>query len=109
MNWSALLISLVFAGVLAAPMQESLVEQARSEFDAGKYADAVQRLTAALSRAPKDAAVNYWLARCYYEQRQYDTAIKHAEAAVTLSPDNADYHRWLGRIYGGKAEQSHSF
>ena len=90
-------------------MQAQSLELARSDFDAGRYADAVQRLTATLGRTPKDAAVNYWLARCYYEQRQYDPAIKHAETAVTLSPDNAEYHRWLGRIYGAKAEQSQSF
>jgi tetratricopeptide (TPR) repeat protein len=109
MNLSALLISLIFAGALAAPVQEQSIEPARSDFDAGRYAEAVQRLTAALGRAPKDAAVNHWLARCYYEQRQYDLAIKHAEAAVTVAPDNAEYHRWLGRIYGEKAEQSNSF
>ena len=109
MNWSTLLISLILVGSLALPMQAQSLELARSDFDAGRYADAVQRLTAVLGRASKDAAVNYWLARCYYEQRQYDPAIKHAEAAVTLSPDNAEYHRWLGRIYGAKAEQSQSF
>src|SRR5262249_54991370 len=56
-----------------------------------------------------DAAVNYWLARTYYEQHNYDKAVAYAEDAVKLAPQNPEYQRWLGRVYGAKAEESRSF
>jgi tetratricopeptide (TPR) repeat protein len=109
MIWNILLVSFVLYVPLAPTAEEAAVETARSSFDAGKYAEAVKTLTAALDRAPQDAAINHWLGRCYYEQHRYDESITHAEAAVKLSPQNGEYERWLGRIYGAKAEQSHSF
>jgi tetratricopeptide (TPR) repeat protein len=109
MNWKALLISLVLIVPMSVAAEDQAIEAARADFSAGRYADAVKKLKSALDQAPKDAAINYWLARAYYEQRNYDEAEKHGEAAVKLMADNAEYHQWLGRIYGMKAEQSRSF
>jgi tetratricopeptide (TPR) repeat protein len=89
--------------------QQQALQTAQSHFAAGRFAEAVTMLTAALDLSPRDAAVNYWLARSYYEQHNYEKSITYAEAAVKLAPENGEYQRWLGRIYGAKAEQSHSF
>ncbi|PYS36644.1 MAG: hypothetical protein DMG14_24020 [Acidobacteria bacterium] len=107
--FSVLLMLLLLNPSPARPAEEQSVQTARSDFDAGRYADAVQRLTAALDLAPQDPSVHYWLARSYYEQGKYDNAIEHAETAVKLAPNNAEYQRWLGRAYGARAEESHSF
>src|SRR5262249_38297490 len=88
---------------------EQALQTAQSHFAAGRYAEAVSLLTAALDIAPQDAPINYWLAPSFYEQPNYDKTITYAQAAAPLSPENGDYERWLGRIYGAKAEQSHSF
>src|SRR5262245_22398716 len=106
---SALFILLLLNPSPATPPAEQAVQGARSDFDAGRYSDAVDRLTAVLDVAPQDAPVHYWLARSYYEQGKYDKAIEHAEVAAKLAPENGEYQRWLGRAYGAKAEQSHSF
>jgi tetratricopeptide (TPR) repeat protein len=104
-----LVFSLLIPGLSTRSTEQQTIELARSDFDAGRYADAVQKLTAALGAAPQDAAVNYWLARSYYEQRNYEQAVRYAEAAVKLAPQSSEYQRWLGRAYGAKAEESHSF
>src|SRR5262245_57864316 len=108
MMMNAFLISIILFGSPAAPAQQPL-ETARADMDAGRYAEAVKALTAALQAAPKDAALNHWLARAYYEQRSYDKAVTYAEASVKLAPENSEFQRWMGRIYGAKAEESHSF
>src|SRR5262245_37237139 len=96
-----LLIALNTGLTFQEPIQTVL-----SQFEAGKYSDAVKTLAAALTNDPKDASVHYWLARSYYEMRDYDNAIKYAESAVSLSPSNSEYYRWLGRPYGAEAEPS---
>src|SRR5262244_355185 len=105
---SALLISLILSSPLAESEQQAL-QAAQSHFAAGRYVEAQKLLTAALEAAPQDAAVNYWLARTYYEQHNYDKAVAYAEDAVKLAPQNPEYQRWLGRVYGAKAEESRSF
>src|SRR5262249_53152511 len=92
-----------------ATIEPQAVQVARSDFDAGRYSEAVKTLTAALNLAPQEPSVHYWLARSYYEEHGYDKAITHAETATKLAPDNSEYQRWLGRAYGAKAEQSRSF
>jgi tetratricopeptide (TPR) repeat protein len=105
MTLTALLLS--FAVVITAPQHP--LENAQAHFDAGRYAEAVETLSAVLQTQPKDASIHYWLARSYYEQRAYDKAVTHAESAVKLAPQDAEFQRWLGRAYGAKAEQSRSF
>ncbi|PYS52999.1 MAG: hypothetical protein DMG13_14190 [Acidobacteria bacterium] len=108
------MIFLLFVSVLwnappsPAVLEES-IQDARSEFDSGKYKAAVKTLTSALAESPEDSSVHYWIARSYYELRDYDSAVNHAEIAVKLAPQDAEYNRWLGRAYGAKAEKSHSF
>jgi tetratricopeptide (TPR) repeat protein len=94
----------LLAAVLVGP-----IEAAQSDFEAGRYDDAIKALLAMHQTAPEDAAVNHWLSRTYYEEKNYDLAIEYGEQAVKGASQNAEYHRWLGRAYGAKAEQSRSF
>src|SRR5215813_4143804 len=105
----ALLISLILTTSPATESEQQALEAAQSHFAAGRYVEAQKLLTTALEAAPQDAAVNYWLARAYYEQHNYDKAVTYAEDAVKLAPRNPEYQRWLGRVYGAKAEESRSF
>jgi len=105
----ALLISLTLTTSPPTESEQQALQAAQSHFAAGRYVEAQKLLTAALEAAPQDAAVNYWLARTYYEQHNYDKAVAYAEDAVRLAPQNPEYQRWLGRVYGAKAEESRSF
>jgi len=97
-------IHFLIATVLAGPL-----DTARTHFEAGKYKEAIETLTAAHQLDPNDGAIDYWLARSYYEEHNYALAVAYGEEAVQSSARNAEYHRWLGRAYGAKAEESHSF
>ena len=84
------------------------VDQARQQFDAGRYAEAVRLLDATVRHAPRDAAAYFWLGRARYELRDYAGAIAALERGVELSPDDSEYHRWLGRTYGEEADRKRS-
>ncbi len=75
-------------------------------FDTGNYQQAADILSAALGQKAQDAALYYWLTRCYFELRQFDRAVASAEKSVELEPGNSEYHLWLGRAYGRKAEHA---
>jgi tetratricopeptide (TPR) repeat protein len=94
----------LLAALLVGP-----VEAAQSDFEAGRYGEAIKALLGVHQMTPEDPAVNHWLSRSYYEEKDYDLAIAYGEQAVKSASHDAEYHRWLGRAYGAKAEQSHSF
>ena len=81
----------------------------RRLFEAGDYQQVETASQAAVSAAPQDPAVHYWLARSSYELGIYDTAVRAAEDACRLSPENSEFQMWLGRAYGRKAEIESSF
>src|SRR2546425_9185046 len=96
----------VLAGLLLAvsPSQsDASLQAARLQFDTGKYTEAAKTLRTALSQAPQDARLHYWLARCHYELGDFDNSVNSAERAVGIDPQNSEYHLWLGPAYGGKA------
>src|SRR2546428_3240143 len=78
-------------------------------FDAGKCSEVSAAARQALTRNPKDAQANLWLARCYFELAEYDQAVVYAERTVELEPGSSEAHLWLGRFYGLAAERAHSF
>jgi tetratricopeptide (TPR) repeat protein len=84
------------------------LQTAQQQFAQGQFAAAVKTLEAALAQEPQDAALHYWLGRCYYELRDVDRAFLHAERAVQLDPQNSDYHLWLGHACGRKARRESS-
>lgn len=78
-------------------------------YAAGQYRQAAETLQAAVERNPKDASLQYWLGRCFFELYDFSNAIASLERAVSLDPDRSEYHDWLGRACGRKADQnSHS-
>src|SRR5258707_2972627 len=81
-------------------------DEATAAFTAGEYGRAIEILNRAAISAPRDAPIEYLLARCYYEDEQFDSAIPHAEKAVSLDPRNSKYHELLGRLFGEKADRS---
>ena|SRR5437763_4415058 len=83
-----------------------LADDAKAAFAAGDYAKAIELLNREIASSPRDAAAQYLLARCYFEDEQFDRAIPPAEAAISLAPTNSAYHELLGRTYGEKADRS---
>ena len=78
-------------------------------YDAGLYRQAAEALQGAAERNPKDASLQHWLGRCFFELRDFSNAIASLERAVSLDPGHSEYHDWLGRACGRKADQnSHS-
>jgi tetratricopeptide (TPR) repeat protein len=78
-------------------------------YNGGLYRQAVESLTAAIQREPRESSLHYWLGRCFYELRDYNRAIASLERAIALEPDRSDYHDWLGKSYGRKAEETNRF
>jgi tetratricopeptide (TPR) repeat protein len=102
-------VLLFFAVVsFAVPVraQQSLLEGARQEYNAGRYNRAVDLLAAAADKSPDDARVHFLLGQCYYQLRQYMPATKSFERSVALAPNHSEYHDWLGKAYGRRAENS---
>jgi tetratricopeptide (TPR) repeat protein len=81
-------------------------EEARAAFAAGEYPKAIEILNREAALSPRDAAVRYFLARCYFESEQFDRAIPAAEAAIAIDPASSAYHELLGRAFGEKADRS---
>ncbi|HEY3129282.1 MAG TPA: tetratricopeptide repeat protein [Acidobacteriota bacterium] len=106
-SWPSVLGGLLLA--LSPSQTDASLQTAHLQFDTGKYSEAARTLRTALSQAPQDARLHYWLARCYYELGDFDNSVNSAERAVGIDPPNSEYHLWLGRAYGGKAEKAHSF
>jgi tetratricopeptide (TPR) repeat protein len=102
--------ALAAATLLAAPAKErELPLEIARLYTRGLYRQAVEALDAAVRQDPQDAALHYWLGRCFYELRDYNRAISSLERAVVLEPNRSDYHDWLGKSYGRKAEQTGRF
>jgi tetratricopeptide (TPR) repeat protein len=85
------------------------LEAAQHKFDSGNYSAAIAGLQSVASQNPSNAAVFYWLGRCYYEVRDYDKAVANGEKSVALDPKNSVYQQWLGEEYGGKADRDQSY
>jgi tetratricopeptide (TPR) repeat protein len=99
-----LCLAAVSAGMVRA--QSKVPEEATSAFAAGEYGRAIEILNRAAISAPRDAAIEHLLARCYYEDEQFDRAIPYVEKAISLDPKNSRYHELLGRLFGEKADRS---
>jgi tetratricopeptide (TPR) repeat protein len=94
---------LVLTPILWAAAQTPL-QTAQQAFQEGRFGQAAATLEQAAQTDPNNAALHFWLARCYFEVRNYEQASKEEEKAVRLDGERSEYHFWLGRIYGRMAE-----
>jgi len=65
----------------------------------GDYQDAIGQYRKALVAEPKNAAINFSLAKAFVALTNPDSAQYHAEKAVTLQPENRFYRQLLAGIY----------
>ncbi len=98
----------VRAAQVATAQAVTPLETARQQYQAGHFADAAATLQGAIEKQPKNAALYYWLGRCYFELRNFEDASPQFEKAVKLNGQNSDYHMWLARTYGRLAGTHHS-
>lgn len=85
------------------------LKAAHEAFEASDYGKAAQLLQAAAAQNPRDAEIQLFLTKTYYESQQHDAAIATAEKAVALDPQSSIYHEWLGKVYGEKAGHTGMF
>ncbi len=102
----AVLLCIVVVSAATLRAESKVPDDATAAFTAGDYGRAIDILNRAAISAPRDAAIEHLLARCYYEDEQFDRAIPYAEKAVSLDPKNTKYHELLGRLFGEKADRS---
>lgn len=84
-------------------------EEAERLFATGLYQKAAQTLQAAIAQNPDEAALQYWVGRCFFEMNDFTSASTYFDRAVALRPDSSAYHEWLGRASGRRAEQTNRF
>ena len=104
-----LMLGLPQAASSGQPGAPGVVDRARADFDAGRYAQAARVLEPAATPDIRDATVFYWLGRVRLEERDYQRAVEALARAVNLSPDDAEYRRWLARAHAEIADREHSF
>jgi len=105
---AAMLLWIPLAPAARAAQAGAPLQSAEQLYQQGHFAEAADTLQTAIRSDPNNAALYYWLGRCYFELRNYDQASTNAEKAVRLSAQNSDYHLWLARTYGRLADARHS-
>jgi tetratricopeptide (TPR) repeat protein len=101
-----LLLCAAFFNVQQMRADSKVSAEAKGAFAAGDYPKAIEILNREAAISPRDAGVQYLLARCYFESEEFGLAIAPAEATISLDPKNSAYHELLGRVYGEKADRS---
>jgi tetratricopeptide (TPR) repeat protein len=99
-------LSVVLFSAQPARAESEVPPAAKAAFAEGNYPKAIEILNREATASPRDAEVQYLLARCYYEDEQFDRGTPYAEQAVALDENNSTYHELLGRIYGERADRS---
>jgi tetratricopeptide (TPR) repeat protein len=63
------------------------------------YKTAIDLMTQAVAKTPKDPDAYNWLGYAYRKLKDYDNAIKNYELALQLDPDHRGAHEYLGEAY----------
>jgi tetratricopeptide (TPR) repeat protein len=104
----ALALLFLASSALAATnlKQDVDLEAGRRAYEAFDYPRAVEALSAAAAKDPKNGEAQLLLAKSFLELQEHDAAIRSAEKAVGIDPKNSPFHEWLGRAYGEKADHA---
>lgn len=81
------------------PGVEELLNQGRSLFKEGRYAEAIGKLEEALANDPKQAEGHYYLGAAYLEATRYLEAVETLKKALEIRPEFAQAYEALGRAY----------
>ena len=97
------------AGIAQSPSREQLDKQyqsAVSEYESGRYSEAVRQLESLLPNAPGSYEIHELLGMAYVSLSQTDKAIDHLKTAVQIKPELAEARTNLGAtlLHAGKAE-----
>jgi tetratricopeptide (TPR) repeat protein len=68
----------------------------------GKAHEAVRRLSPFVEQHPQDAALQFLLARVYFQQKDFAKAEASARKSLTLDPQTPNVHTMLGAIFAAK-------
>lgn len=95
--------------LLALPAHSDPLEEARSLFRDGQFAQAKTRLAAVDEGGPGRAESLYYRGRIALHNHERGRAVDLLDKAVSRQPDRADFHYWLGRAYGERARHANIF
>jgi tetratricopeptide (TPR) repeat protein len=90
---AVLLLAVSLAGcatLSTAESVESLLAQGKALFQSGKYAEALAKFEAMISRDPKSWEAYLYSARTYIAQKSWGPAIDSARKALGLAPSQGD-------------------
>lgn len=102
------LLVILFAIASYTRAANDVLTEAKQQFDAGHFSAAIDTLQPVIRAGSQDAAVYYWLGRCYFELKNYQQAINAGERSVKLAANNSEYQLWLARAYGRQADVGRS-
>src|SRR5262249_4212211 len=97
----AVIILLAALAQGAAPV-ETLVRQARDDFQAGRFATARDKLREVVKRSPSNPALSSLLGLTDAQLSQLDAAIADFQKTLALAPDDAQSCFNLGLLFGRK-------
>ena len=101
-----MLAALLLFSALAqgAPPVEVLAREARDDFQAGRFAQAREKLNEALKASPRNPALWSFLGLADAQLNNLDAAIADFQKTLELAPDDAQSFFNLGLLYGRKNE-----
>src|SRR2546426_6299143 len=101
-----MLAALLLFSALAqgAPPVEVLAREARDDFQAGRFAQAREKLNEALKASPRNPALWSFLGLADAQLNNLDAAISDFHKTLDLAPDDAQSFFNLGLLYGRKNE-----
>jgi tetratricopeptide (TPR) repeat protein len=82
------------------PANSSIILQAQSLLEAGKFDSAIEMLNVASRFKPNDAQVKHLLGVAYYRKGDYQHAVEHLSAAILQTPQNSRQYREEVQILG---------
>jgi tetratricopeptide (TPR) repeat protein len=83
---------------------ETLARGARDDFQAGRYAEAREKLRQALKIAPRNPALWSYLGMIDAQLNDLDSAVADFRKTLALAPDDAQSYFNLGLLYGRKGD-----
>jgi len=91
----------------AEPGSRSILEAlARSQYDAGRYADAMESFTALIALGPTDDYAHFGLGLAASRAGELRVAAEHLALAVAMRPDIGHYARALRGVRARQAADS---
>src|SRR5260221_12518699 len=107
--FAALLLPPFLANARAADgLRDDSLQAAHEAYDASDYSRAAQLLKQAAEQRPRDAEIQWLLAKMYYQSQQHEASIPSAVKPLALHPQSSLPPEQLSKAYLLNACPTHS-